>query len=166
MTTTAKDKRTTDALPIGEISRQAGLSVHALRFYEREGLFATDVERSDSGRRVYRQADVEWLKVCTRFRNSGMPISDIRTYAALVRAGTGNEIERFRLLQNHQRRIEAQLVELQHCHDMVSAKVTAYAGYLANGTAGDTWTGEPVQCTPPTLPTTQTTQNPARHPPA
>ncbi len=147
--TMTNDAPATDALTIGKISQQTGLSVHALRFYEREGLFATEVERSDSGHRIYRQADVEWLKVCTRFRNSGMPISDVRTYAGLVRAGTGNEAERFRLLQDHQRRIEAQLVELHDSYDTISAKVTAYADYVANGTAGERWTGEPVQCTLP-----------------
>ena len=35
----------------------------------------------------------------TRLRSTGMPIRDVRRYAALVRAGDGNEAERLDLLQ-------------------------------------------------------------------
>lgn len=138
--------RTDETLSIGQISEQTGLSVHALRYYEREGLFATEVERTDSGHRIYRAEDVEWLHVCTRLRNSGMPLADVRTYAQLVRAGSGNEAERFRLLGEHQQRIEAQLVELRTCHEIISAKVTVYAEHLVNGSASELWTGEPASC--------------------
>ena len=140
------DASVADALTIGQISARTGLSVHALRFYEREGLFATDIARTGSGRRVYRQSDVEWLHVCNRLRKSGMPLQDIRRYAQLVSQGPGNERERFDLLEAHQARVEAQLVELQEHHRVISAKVTAYAEHLAAGSASTLWTGEPAAC--------------------
>ncbi len=40
-------------LSIGRAAERTGLSVHALRFYEREGLLATPVYRNQGGRRVY-----------------------------------------------------------------------------------------------------------------
>ncbi|WP_369183010.1 MerR family DNA-binding transcriptional regulator [Streptomyces sp. Y1] len=42
-------------LSIGEVAQRSGLSVHALRFYEREGLFANPVRRLANGRRVYHE---------------------------------------------------------------------------------------------------------------
>ena len=33
-------------LSIGQVAERTGLSVHALRFYEREGLFATQMGRA------------------------------------------------------------------------------------------------------------------------
>ena len=51
--------------------------------------------RDAAGRRVFTGEEVEWLKVCTKLRSSGMPLPEIRRYAELVVAGPGNEIERF-----------------------------------------------------------------------
>ena len=72
-------------LSIGQVAERTGLSVHALRFYEREGLFVTPVHRGAAGRRVYTEWDLEWLEVCVRLRASGMPPTAIRRYADLVR---------------------------------------------------------------------------------
>ena len=52
------------ALSIGQVAQRTGLSVHALRFYESEGLFASPVRRAAGGRRIYSEWDVEWLDVC------------------------------------------------------------------------------------------------------
>jgi DNA-binding transcriptional MerR regulator len=48
-------------LTIGQVAERTGLSVHALRFYEREGLLASEVGRTPDGRRVYDEDDLEWL---------------------------------------------------------------------------------------------------------
>ena len=44
---------------IGEVAERTGLSVHALRFYEREGLFADPVRRASNGHRIYSEDDLE-----------------------------------------------------------------------------------------------------------
>jgi DNA-binding transcriptional MerR regulator len=88
-------------LSIGQVAERTGLSVHALRFYEREGLLAGPVERAAGGRRVYGQDDIEWLHVCVILRGSGMPLPTIRRYTELVRDGGGNEPERRELLRRH-----------------------------------------------------------------
>src|SRR4051812_13192857 len=71
-------------LSIGQVSEATGLGVHALRFFEREGLFLREVPRTGGGQRVYDSADVEWLKLCNRFRESGMPIATVKEFARLV----------------------------------------------------------------------------------
>ncbi|MFD3972326.1 MerR family DNA-binding transcriptional regulator [Streptomyces cyaneofuscatus] len=43
----------TPPLSIGQVAERTGLSAHALRFYENEGLFLTPVRRGAGGRRVY-----------------------------------------------------------------------------------------------------------------
>lgn len=35
--------------------------------------------------------DLRWIQMVTRLRATGMPIRDVRRYAALVREGAGNE---------------------------------------------------------------------------
>src|SRR5258708_28909058 len=101
--------QTMAGLSIGQVAEQAGLSVHALRFYEREGVLADPVRRGPGGRRVYGEHDIEWLAVCIKLRASGMPLPAIRRYAELVREGAGNEQERLALMRRHRERVLAQI---------------------------------------------------------
>ncbi len=128
-------------LSIGQVAERTGLSVHTLRLYEREGLFTTDVRRTATGRRVYGQADLDWLEVCTKFRASGMPLESIRRFAALVKAGPGNEAERLELLRAHRCRVERQMAELDDCLQLIAGKVEVYERHVDAGTATDLWTG-------------------------
>ena len=118
-------------LTIGQVAERTGLSVHTLRFYEREGVLPVPIMRGATGRRLYSEDDLEWLEICIRRRSSGMPITAIREYADLVRLGDGNEPERLALLRQHQDRVEAQIRELTECLAVISGKVRAYEDHLA-----------------------------------
>jgi DNA-binding transcriptional MerR regulator len=126
-------------LSIGQVAAQTGLSVHSLRLYEREGMFASDVQRDQAGRRSYSRWDVEWLANCVKFRASGMPIATIARLARLVREGSGNEEERLTLLREHRRYITERLAELRDCLDLINGKVSSYERHLAAGASGDPW---------------------------
>ncbi|MFH8367394.1 MerR family transcriptional regulator [Streptomyces sp. NPDC018031] len=128
-------------LSIGQVAELTGLSVHALRFYEREGMLPTPVRRNPGGRRVYTGRDVDWLVLCTRFRASGMPLTTIRDFVDLVRQGSGNEADRLALLRAHQDRVVAQIAELTECLDAIRHKVEVYERHLAAGTADGLWSG-------------------------
>jgi DNA-binding transcriptional MerR regulator len=133
--TTAPDAQPT--LSIGQVAERTGLSVHALRFYEREGLLATPVHRDAGGRRIYSEWDMEWLELCIKLRGSGMPLTAIRRYAELVRQGTGNEKDRLTLLRQHQERIRGEIAALTACLEVISFKVSLYEDRLARGGAED-----------------------------
>jgi DNA-binding transcriptional MerR regulator len=133
----------TTTLGIGEVAARTGLSVHALRFYEQEGLLLHPVHRDGGGRRRYAEDDVDWVELITRLRASGMPLADVRRFAELVRAGPGNERERLELLRAHQDRVTAQLAELQRCHDLISWKVRHYDEHVSTGEGGDPWVSTP-----------------------
>jgi DNA-binding transcriptional MerR regulator len=128
-------------LSIGDVARETGLSVHALRFYEREGLMLSQqVARGTGGHRRYSDQDVYWLRICTKLRASGMPLAKIRRYAELVREGPGNEPQRLELLRAHQRHVENQLAELHECLQTITRKVGVYEQHLADGTAAHLYT--------------------------
>ncbi|MGI5163782.1 MerR family transcriptional regulator [Spirillospora sp. CA-253888] len=128
-----------DGLSIGEVAAATGLSVHALRFFEKEGLFLRTIPRSDGGRRIYRPADVEWLLLCNRLRASGMPIATVQEFARLVRSGPGNEDERLALLREHERNVRARIDELAECLEIVRGKVAVYEEHVRAGTAAGLW---------------------------
>ena len=133
-----------DELGIGDVARETGLSVHALRYYEREDLLLTQhVDRGASGHRRYRRDDVHWLRICTKLRASGMPLAEIRRLAALVREGPGNEPQRLALLREQQRRVEHQLTELEACLRVITRKVGVYERQVADGTADTLMTLSP-----------------------
>jgi DNA-binding transcriptional MerR regulator len=138
-------------MSIGQLAERTGLSVHTLRFYEREGLLLHPVRRGPGGRRVYSDEDARWLTTCIVLRASGMPLPAIRTYTELVRQGTGNETERLTLLREHRKRVTRQMSDLSRCLDLSNCKVGAYEDILAQATA----TG-----LPPSLPPQTTTPAP------
>lgn len=133
---------------IGEVSELTGIGIDALRFYEREGLMVEPVRRDSGGRRRYSAFDLEWLRMCSRLRGTGMPVPEIRRYAEMVRAGEGNEAERYELLVAHQRRMEDAIAALSAERDAIAAKVGLYAARMADGTAGGLWAGAPSPCVP------------------
>lgn len=125
-----------EELGIGEIARRTGLSVHALRYYEREGLMLHGrVARGPGRQRRYSAADVKWLGLCIKLRRTGMPLAQIRRYVELLREGPGNEQHRLELLREQQRHVERQLDQLSDCLQIITRKVRTYEGALANGGA-------------------------------
>src|SRR5690242_19963889 len=132
-------------LSIGQVAERTGLSVHALRFYEREGLLADAVRRESNGRRVYTEDDVDWLNMCIKFRSSGMPLDTIRKYTDLVRQGPGNEADRLALLKSHQGYVAEQIAALNECLNVITWKVGCYQEALDAGQADCLWTAAPAQ---------------------
>lgn len=71
-------------LGIGDAARLAGVTVEAVRYYEAEGLLAPP--RDASGRRTYRQVDVDALGVITALRAAGFGIREIGEVMDVKRA--------------------------------------------------------------------------------
>lgn len=126
-------------LTIAEAARRTGVTAHTLRYYERAGLVVTRVDRTTGGRRRYRQLDLDWIKVCTRLRATGMPIKTIRDYAQLVAAGHGNERERLALMETHRAEVLAKLAELRQNLELIDHKIDVYRGRLEAGDADHFW---------------------------
>jgi DNA-binding transcriptional MerR regulator len=130
-------------ISIAEAAERTGVSVHTLRYYERAGLVVTTVDRTAGGRRRYRQLDLDWIRICTKFRATGMPIRTIRRYAELVLAGRGNEKDRLELLEAHRSDVLTQLAELQESLELIDHKIDVYRGRMQAGDADQLWAPRP-----------------------
>jgi DNA-binding transcriptional MerR regulator len=130
-------------LTIAEAARRTGVSVHTLRYYERAGLVVSAVDRTAGGQRRYRQVDLDWIRVCTRLRATGMPIRTIRCYAELVAAGRGNEQERLALLEAHRGEVIARIAAMQENLTLVYHKIEVYRERLTAGDADRLWACPP-----------------------
>lgn len=89
---------------IGEMARDGGLSVSALRFYDRASVLVPAWVDPVSGYRWYGPEQLEEARLLARLRRAGMPLADIR----LVLAGwAGPDTNLVRgLLKAHLRRLE------------------------------------------------------------
>ena len=73
---------------IGEVSRQTGLSVHTIRFYEAERLLR-HAARTNSGYRLYSSEIVEQLHFIRKAQELGFSLKEIRELLILRDRSTG-----------------------------------------------------------------------------
>ncbi|MFF9089892.1 MerR family transcriptional regulator [Streptomyces sp. NPDC014991] len=91
---------------IGEMARDSGLSVSALRFYDGAGLLVPAWVDPVSGYRWYGPEQLEESRLLARLRRAGMPLADIR----LVLAGwSSSDTDLVRKLLQACRRLELEL---------------------------------------------------------
>lgn len=109
---------------IGEFSRKTGIGIHTLRYYEHEGLLLP--ARTAANRRQYSERDVTWASFILRLKETGMPIREIRRYAALRAEGDDTLSARMEMLTEHRANLAAE-VEKLHAHmEALDAKIAFY----------------------------------------
>jgi DNA-binding transcriptional MerR regulator len=120
-------------LTIGEVAGVTGLSVQALRFYEREGLMLDPARRNASGHRRYQRPDIEWIKGLLMLRETGMSIGDMRVLAELSRQ-EGSEAERLRVLEKHRQSVLDALTRTHRHLAALQEKIDAYRDVVRHTT--------------------------------
>jgi MerR family transcriptional regulator, mercuric resistance operon regulatory protein len=78
MTPPANTKARVQNLPIGVLSRETGVNIETIRYYERIGLMP-EPPRSDGGHRVYDRTHRQRLAFIRRARELGFRLDDIRS---------------------------------------------------------------------------------------
>ncbi len=103
---------------IGELATKAGVSVRALRYYEEQGLLASD--RSDSGQRLYPPAAVDRVQLIQHLYAAGLPSRTIAELLPCVDARVSTPESRARLAAERDR-IDRQIAELIQTRDRLDA---------------------------------------------
>ncbi len=117
---------------ISEIAQKMGVSVHTLRFYDKEGLMPF-VDRVN-GRRVFKDEDFAWLRIMGCLKNTGMPLKEIRLYMELCQLGDESLAERQKIILNQKKEIEQKIQFLQENLKMLEYKAWYYETAVAAGT--------------------------------
>ena len=117
---------------ISEAAQQMGVSVHTLRYYDKEGLLPF-VERVN-GRRVFKDSDFSWLKIISCLKNTGMPLKEIRRYMELCQLGDASLLQRQEIILAQKRSIEEQIRFLQENLEVIAHKARYYEKAVAAGT--------------------------------
>lgn len=105
---------------IGEVARQTGLSVHAIRFYENERLLP-EAPRTESGYRLYTPENIEELKFIRKVQALGFSLLEIRELLVLRNRSTEacSHVqsllrEKLEAIRAKRRELEAMEKELKH----------------------------------------------------
>lgn len=95
----------------GWVAREAGVSVHAVRFYEGEGLLGPS-RRTEAGYREFSQEDLERVQFIKRARSLGFSLTDVKDILS-IRARDQATCGHVRwLLENKVAEIDGTLAEL------------------------------------------------------
>jgi len=112
-------------LSIGEAAAVSGLTVDALRYYEREGLTLHPLDRNSAGRRRYFERDISWIRALAMLRRTGMRIRDVRAFTELSREA-GTEPERLAVLEEHRERVVDRIAVMQLELEEIQSKIEFY----------------------------------------
>jgi DNA-binding transcriptional MerR regulator len=121
-----------DLYRIGELAKRTGRGVHAIRWYESQGLIP-GVTRDAGGRRVYSELHVNWFALMDRLRRTGMSIADMRRYTALVKRGRTTLAERRAMLSSHRARVAETIAEWAQALSLIDSKIDFYGEWLVTG---------------------------------
>ena len=136
-------------LTIQQVAQQTGLTVHTLRYYERNGLLEP-IDRASSGHRRYSAEDIARIEFLTRLRATGMPIRQIQEFVQLFRERPEAITDRRNLLEAHEQQVQAHIQELQRNLEVIQWKIGYYKGLEARQQADATYsyseTNERQEC--------------------
>ena len=118
---------------IGEMAKIVNIAPSTLRYYDKEGLLPF-VERTESGIRMFKDADYEWLCVIDCLKNTGMGIKDIKKFIDMVIAGDATIKERLQMILRQRESVKEQMAKLQQTLDILDYKVWYYSTAEAAGT--------------------------------
>src|SRR5258708_2422881 len=117
-------------LPIGELSKQSGVNIETIRYYERVKMLAPP-PRTASGHRVYDSTDLRILVFIRRARELGFSLDEIR---ALLRLGGPEKAscrEVREIAARHLEDIRAKLSDLKKLERLLSKTVARSSGKTA-----------------------------------
>lgn len=117
---------------IGELATRTGRTVHAIRWYEAQGL-VPGVSRDEGGRRLYGELHVGWLDLMDRLRRTGMTIAEMREYTALALQGKTTLPQRRDLLAAHRARVTETIAEWKRALSLVDRKIGFYDEWMQTG---------------------------------
>ncbi|MEL7524321.1 MAG: MerR family transcriptional regulator [Pseudomonadota bacterium] len=110
---------------ISEASTKSGLSADTIRYYEKSGLVPA-IERGPDGLRRFTPENIEWLVLLYWLRRTGLPMKEMRRFAALYREGAASIPERKAVLLSHEERLRRRRADLDRCAEVLAYKIATY----------------------------------------
>ncbi|MCM3691032.1 MerR family transcriptional regulator [Neobacillus niacini] len=118
---------------ISEVANKLNLTVYTLRYYDKEGILPF-VERTSSGTRLFKESDIDALKIIECLKSTGMPIKEIKSFIDWCSNGDSTLQQRYNMFLERKAIVEAQLEELRKTMEVIEHKCLYYKTALDAGT--------------------------------
>lgn len=109
-------------MAIGVLSRETGVKVPTIRFYEEIGLLRAPA-RTGSNRRIYGDDDIRRLKFIRHARDLGFEVDDIRTLISLTERPQASCAEADSIARRHLATVERRIAQLGALRDELARMV-------------------------------------------
>ncbi|WP_411344248.1 MerR family transcriptional regulator [Paenibacillus sp. WLX1005] len=118
---------------IGEVAKMLNLTSYTLRYYDKEGLLPF-VERTAGGIRLFKDSDIEALRIIECLKDTGMPIKEIKIFIDWCSEGDTTLKQRYDMFIERKAIVEAQMEELKKTMDVINHKCWYYQTACDAGT--------------------------------
>jgi len=114
-------------MPIGELSRRAGVNIETIRYYERTDVLPAP-PRTEGGRRIYDEAALMRLCFVRRSRELGFPLDSIKEMLGMVdnKEVTCRQVKA--VAQNHLKDVRSKIADLKRMETILSRTVSRCDG--------------------------------------
>ncbi|MFS0726355.1 MerR family transcriptional regulator [Paenibacillus sp. 1P07SE] len=113
------------AFTIKEASERLGCPAHTIRYYEKEGLLPY-IKRDKYGNRLFEQNQLDWIRLITCFRATGMKLSVLKEMVDLALDGDATIPQRKAILNQYKEDLFRRQNELAEALDAVNNKLSIY----------------------------------------
>lgn len=111
---------------IKDVAERTGINAYTLRYYDKEGLL-TFVKRTESGKRLFTEADFEPLYTISVLKHIGMPIKEIREFMELYMQGNSTIHARLCLFEKYRKKLQEKIDDLNEMMKIVDYKCWYFA---------------------------------------
>ena len=118
---------------VGEMAKKLHMAPSTLRYYDKEGLLPF-VERSESGNRMFKDSDMEWLAVIECLKQTGMSIREIKCFIDWCVEGDSSINKRLNLIRQQREAVEEKMQQLSQTLTMLHYKEWYYEKAQEAGT--------------------------------
>ncbi len=108
---------------IGELAQEVGMTIHGLRFYEKEGLV---MPKRKGKNRIYSEEDKMWIEFLLHMKETGMSIQDMKKYTTLRKQENPPIDELMAILLSHREKVQKQLEIYQKNLALLDKKIEVY----------------------------------------
>lgn len=115
---------------VTEAAKISGLSAHTLRYYDDLGLFPF-LKRTPTDKRLFSDADMQWVQLIECLRNTGMPISEVKNYVELCLKGDSTLNERLEIVKRQETIMKEQIKEMRKHLKLLQFKKNYYEHQLS-----------------------------------
>lgn len=120
-------------MKIGELSKQTGISVSAIRYYESEGLLPKP-ERRESGYRDYEEADAQRVRLIAAAKNQRFPLKVIQLCLEAIEGAEEPCREVAGIVRQRLKALDTEIEELQTLRSSLQKRLHAFEkGSLEKG---------------------------------